>query len=212
MFVEVRTWLSAWYNMYAVMVLSAVTGLFGYEWIAWSKLSASDWGTWVGSIGTVAAFVGTIWLATTEKREARKQAIDRAVVAAAALGPRLQRIGDALNTVVDHLFDHTHQKKPIDYRTFADLIENAGTWTDEEILPLIILRHHVCTRLAGVRPIKQNVVREMRYLADNWTRSWVNDTLDKRQGAIAGDVVISRDIVRFATEACKSVVKQAVQP
>jgi hypothetical protein len=66
-------WFEPWYNKYAVITLSAVAGIFGYEWIHWRDWSPSDWGTWAGAIGTVATLVGTIHLATTETRRRTRQ-------------------------------------------------------------------------------------------------------------------------------------------
>lgn len=176
----------------------------------WQPMSISDWGTWVGSIGTVATLAGTIWLATADRREARKQANDRAIVAAAALGPRLQLIAGALDKSIQHFLDDPTAKQATDYKVYADLIEQAGTWTDEEILPLIVLPNHVCTRLAGIRPIKENVIKLIRHLVETYNYSWTQDVLPKRQGDIIAGLVRCRDVVQFAHEACASAVRKAL--
>jgi hypothetical protein len=201
----------------AIAIISAL-GLFAvhegvnalFQAHHWKSMSAGDWGTWIGSIGTVAALMMTIRIATAAKREAQKYANDRAVVAAAALGPRLQRIGDALQSVVENVLNES-QKTAAGYRSCADLIEAAGAWTDDEILPLIVLSEHVCTRLAGARPIMQNAVKELRLIAEPWPRTSGDEPFGERIGRIAGDLIICRDIVQFATNKCKAIVKNAIQ-
>lgn len=44
-------------NRFCAMVLAGALALGGYNWIGWSSLSASDWATWFGSIGTVTAVI-----------------------------------------------------------------------------------------------------------------------------------------------------------
>lgn len=44
-------------NRFCSIVLAGALALGGYNWICWSSLTASDWATWFGSIGTVTAVI-----------------------------------------------------------------------------------------------------------------------------------------------------------
>lgn len=202
------TWLNNPYVIGTLLLVSATTDLI--LWGLACDLSKADWGTWVGSIGTVATLLGTIWLATATKREERKQANDRAVVAAAALGPKLEGITAKFQTAVEFFLDHSKAKKPAAYFAYANLLEDAATWTDDEILPLIVLPKHVCTRLAGTRSIVQNTIIDMRYLANNWQRLSADDDLASRQGTIAGNLVMCRDVMQFAIAECRTILQKAM--
>ena len=50
-------------------------------------LSASDWATWVGSIGTVGTLIGAVWIANTEARRRNNEDLMGATVVAAGLTP-----------------------------------------------------------------------------------------------------------------------------
>jgi hypothetical protein len=214
MFSKIREWLRPWYNIYAVMVLSAAAGLGTYEAVPWAKLDSTGWGTvgtWAGSIGTVATLIGTIVLATADRRAARRQAHDRAVLAAAALTSRLKIIADSLQIAVEHFLDDSSRKEPVDYRMYGKVLEGHGTWTDDEILPLIVLPKHVCIRLAVIRAEILEVTRKMLNLADNFAYSWIQDTLNERQAEIVSSLIKSRDTLQFAVMECESAVKNAVR-
>ena len=75
------TTLTKWLNnlyLIAVLLAAGVTTdviLIGLA----CDLSKSDWGTWVGSVGTVLTLVGTIWLATAAERKRRREQLDLAI-------------------------------------------------------------------------------------------------------------------------------------
>jgi len=81
-----KEWMGHWYNKYAVIASVSAIVLAAYEGIPWCRLSPSDWGTWFGAIGTVAAFLGAIGVAywTWNKGQIAKLD-DREVVAQAIL-------------------------------------------------------------------------------------------------------------------------------
>lgn len=58
----------------------------------WEPLSASDSGTWVGAVGTVGAFVGTIWLSLEGERKNRRHKIDLARLAGRDSGSGHQQL------------------------------------------------------------------------------------------------------------------------
>jgi hypothetical protein len=100
---SMKEWLDTWYNRYAILMLFAVLGFVAYSGIGWRGLSASDWGTWTGAIFTGLALGGTIWLATTETRRRKRAEYLNAVVVAAGLAPRIERITNDLRVFIAHL-------------------------------------------------------------------------------------------------------------
>jgi hypothetical protein len=176
----------------------------------WEKMSAAEWGVWAGSIGTVATLIGTIILATADKRAARREAHDRAVVAAASLGPRLSSLHQILNNFIENLRDDKFEKTQIQYASMAILLKAKHLWTNDDILPLIVLPGHVCTRLAGGRTLFEQLVSDMEDLAQTWSHSYVQEQLYTRQGKILGNMIACREIVAFAAGECKNAVRSAL--
>lgn len=80
----------AWYTKWAIMVMAALAYVAGQNLINWSGLTASDWGTWIGAVGTVTTLAGTIHLATTETRRRKREEETKANIVASALAPRVQ--------------------------------------------------------------------------------------------------------------------------
>jgi hypothetical protein len=118
----------------------------------WPQLGASDWGTWVGSIGTVATLGITIWLATDASRARRNEQLNLALVTTAAFNVRLRNIVRALENARTTLENPLDQ--PEDTRVmFADnsqRIDDHDLWTAEELVPLVCLPNQLAARLAWI--------------------------------------------------------------
>ena len=62
----------AWYDKWAIMVITAAVGLAGYEGIPWCKMDVTIWAYWVGAIGSISAIAGSFAVARFQAREASK--------------------------------------------------------------------------------------------------------------------------------------------
>jgi hypothetical protein len=116
----------------------------------WQPMTISDWGTWVGSIGTVGALIGTIWLATAEQRRRHRESMDLATLAAASLLLRLARMTGTIQRVLNVLEAERPQGVATNYRYCSETLAKADRWTNEDLLPLIPLRNHAAANLALV--------------------------------------------------------------
>jgi hypothetical protein len=207
MLAELFTYLrSTWYNKYAVLILAAAIGLGAYQSINWSGLTPSDWGTWVGSIGTVFTLIGTIWLATAEKRKQRRQELDRAFVAATSIDLKLQKMLETLQSSVDYFADEPGDTGYF-YSVMADIINDETLWSDEEILPLIALSDRVCARLASARSLIRESAHKMTELAETGTYSFVEQSKEERDAEIFALLIRSRDGVSYCLEQCRHFTK-----
>jgi hypothetical protein len=187
MFSEIRAWLQPWYNKWAVMVLSAAIGLGGYEWICWSKLTPSDWGTWVGAIGTVLTLMGTIYLATAEARQREKQSMLLARLHSAALASRIASAHGMIMGIARMLgIDGpvTLDQRVADY--CCDNLSKITLWSIEEIIPLAPLPDNTAANLVKAAINIQAAVRNVNSIRmllpetyPGFTDGLVNDTLVK---------------------------------
>jgi hypothetical protein len=147
-----KHWLDHWYNKYAVMALTAALCLGGYEAINWNGLSASDWGTWVGAVGTVATLAMTIWLATDASRTKRDEQLNLALITAAHFKVRLRNVVRALasaRVALETPLDQPDDPRSMFGESFRRFDDN-DLWAAEELVPLVYLPNQLAARLAWI--------------------------------------------------------------
>lgn len=79
------------------IALGALIGMLLFAWhvegaTPWAEMKAADWGVWVGAIGTIATFIGTINLATNETRRRTRQENLAAEMHGVVLSSRLAHV------------------------------------------------------------------------------------------------------------------------
>jgi hypothetical protein len=124
---------------------------FLFDHHGWKTMTAGDWGTWIGSIGTVGALLGTMWIATTESRRRRSEEVLRANITAAALAPRVELLANQLRAFRDNLMFENLEGAP--YRSPAEeAIYILGITylpaTTEELMVLAALENGFASKLA----------------------------------------------------------------
>jgi len=113
-----------------------------------SELSKSDWGTWVGSIGTVLTLVGTIILATAGERKRRQDELELAVIVAAEFILRIPNMQSRLMTIACDLERTRNGSYGEIYQECFTQIKVANVWDAASLKPLVIVPDHAAARLA----------------------------------------------------------------
>lgn len=190
-----------------LLIFIAMTGLAGYNWIAWSCLTPSDWAAWVGAVGTVGTLIGTIWLATAADRRRRREECSRAVIAAHALQLRITSAWSIAREVKESL--ENESIRGFQYAAVADWIEGAALWTDEEVLPLMVLPRNVAAELVATRDLLLDCARA---LGSNNPRKTINParSLDIERNTIRnlGHIDESFDMI---TSECKNYLQRTMR-
>jgi hypothetical protein len=140
--------MNTWHGKYAALVLTAVGGLCAYNWIGWAKLTASDWGTWFGALGTLGALIGTIWIATFQERKKAEDARELAILVAIGLDIRLVGILKSLEGIHHGFGEDYEEREAPRFRAYAEELDRAGNWSMSEIVPLVALGNNIASRLA----------------------------------------------------------------
>jgi hypothetical protein len=135
---------------YAALALAAAVGFAGYNWICWSALTAADWGTWFGAVGTIGALIGTIWLATRESQKRHHDEMAFATVAAASLLFRVLHISSSLQCAIRLLDVESGIVTSPNFAACARSVQNLNLWTTADITPLVCLGHDVAAKLMMV--------------------------------------------------------------
>jgi hypothetical protein len=128
----------------------------------WQPMTISDWGTWIGSIGTVATLIGTIWLATSAERRKRQEDLGKATVAAARMAVRIPVIQSSFSTVRAFLANTVFDGDPrLDYAAAARHMQDTGTWSNADVDPLI---HMSGGRVAMLEMTRSRIELVCKYL------------------------------------------------
>ena len=158
--------MDTWYNKYAVIVGGALVGFFAYDLIAWKKLDAAAWATWVGSLGTVGTLVGTIYLATSQARELNREKLTVARLLASNMYLRLvhaESLINGLNDIVDKC-EKRGEETPRDLEFALELVDKVEIWKTDELIPLAVLPNNLAAKLVTVAA-QLNVVRKILVMA-----------------------------------------------
>lgn len=111
------------------------------------NLTKADWGTWVGSVGTVGTLIGTVWIATSERRKREAEAHSLASITASAILFKLMEIRKALHACCDALASPLENPWST-MRICASVIGEAQMWTTHELALLALLPNHLATTLS----------------------------------------------------------------
>lgn len=118
----------------------------------WQPMTISDWGTWVGSIGTVATLIGTIWLATESERKRRREELDKATLAAARMLVQIPVIRASFTTVRSFLIHSLFGTDPRpDYIQAAKILQDTGTWSVADVDLLVHLPGQTAAKMEMTR-------------------------------------------------------------
>lgn len=116
-------------------------------------LSKSDWGTWVGSLGTVLTLLGTIWLATNAERKRERESKILARLHSASMLLRLIKAKAQLGNAFQVL-DHSYQtQNELTIEQIGDMhyrLDSIQNWHVSDLVPLAPLPNNTAVKLAQV--------------------------------------------------------------
>jgi hypothetical protein len=104
---------------------------------------------WIAAIGAIAAFAGTIWIATSERRRRFREERDLATLAAANVYDRVGEAFVAISKIAGYL-DSGRDQSSEDRHAMLTVLNRLKLWEQAEILPLVRLPDHIGTRLQRV--------------------------------------------------------------
>lgn len=164
-----RSWSVEWYNIYAVVVLAAALLVAAYNLLNWRAWTPSDWATWVGSVGTAGTLIGTIWLASSETRDRRRQERTVALLTLASLRPELERAFNDFQLLQFGVSPAGPDDFDGNYRgPMVEELLSLKLWTADELKDLHALPDDLALRLAHVLGEVSRIAIELKQ--ENWVR------------------------------------------
>ncbi|MBW3512898.1 hypothetical protein [Janthinobacterium sp. NKUCC06_STL] len=129
----------------------AVVGLASLVTLGvWCGLNKTDWGTWVGSVGTVGTLIGTMLLATSERRNRSRQEFALAQVTAASFAERIRVLRHLLEQSIEALKVCENDIFKADFAGLYRTIDDIRIWSPAETIPLITLPGKVAMKLSAL--------------------------------------------------------------
>lgn len=164
---KIQEW--AYTFLVAAICLLALIGVLLFAWhfedvTPWQRMTAAEWGVWVGSIGTIGALVGTIWLATSETRRRVRQEREAARLLSTSIKVRIAFTIGSLAGVAD-LLERMIKAKTFDRKTLQichTQLEQVEDITVADTIPLIALNDHTATFVVSAATVVrglQNISR-----------------------------------------------------
>jgi hypothetical protein len=109
---------------------------------------------WIGALGAIAAFAGTIFLATAETRRRNREEMTRARLQASALTFRVKHVvlvAKELTSKIEPFYDEADAEKCLAFCNFVkEKLTALQLWTVDEIAILAPLPSNTAERLAQV--------------------------------------------------------------
>ena len=107
---------------------------------------------WVGALGTIGAFAGTIWIATSDGRRRRQEAIDLAILTCLSISHDLEWLLENL-AVIDSLATGQDVFNTPQWHSFADQLCLRSAWPDHQLAALVCIGGRAAQQMALVVPL-----------------------------------------------------------
>lgn len=141
---------------YGLIAMSAAIALAGYEWINWRCLTTGDWAAWVGAVGTIAAFAGTIWIATGEKRDRMRRERSKAYIQAHLAAIQLAELRKRYKSYVEALQNAKDKQRA--FEIISEHLKEAYIFNIDDLCDLICLRENISRDFSILLSIHQTAI------------------------------------------------------
>jgi hypothetical protein len=112
-------------------------------------LNKSDWGTWVGAVGTVGALIGTIWLAYGETRRRERRELLIAELHAEEILVQVVKLRASTRALsADSTGVLVTSTDPRILNWCIDHVKKLEAWQVEELIPLTAMSTNVAVNMA----------------------------------------------------------------
>ncbi|NVE01248.1 hypothetical protein [Massilia sp. BJB1822] len=193
-------------SLFSWLIWAAIgcyVGFFGGGFYYTPPKSSADLAAWAGAIGTIAAFVGTVVLATRQSREKQRTERNLAALVAAGVLPGISEAIHTLQWVEAELSTPPIGHAPSLYLNYSSRLKLLCPWDAQLIQPLAILANDVGYHL--------EFARSRIVFAQTITEQWAS-TGALVEGAVLDHIVRSLQSARRSLEIARNECKQITPP
>lgn len=187
----------------ALLIVGVITDLI--LWGLESDLSKSDWGTWVGSIGTVLTLIGTIYLATSDTRRQHARELRLGQLHAVSISARLLHVVariDGVKTLLEHVANQDPSRRDLLEECNFQVLEIEG-WGPEDALPFAAFEGDIARAIVHLGAVL-TAIRQLTKIAVQVPRT--DDDLRGQAANILPVVIEARRIARAIRVAADEIV------
>ncbi len=189
---------------YATLVSLAICALLAYDRVAWNSVDGATLAGWAQAIGSVAAIVVAMWLATREDRRRSSEAMSLAVVTGAALIFRLTVASGLASKPLTSFARMARFDGPAStFKTAHEQLAAIDIGTLSEVNALIPLPNHAAYKLAGAQDRLQAVRHMLKRVSEN--DEFLQDSEHRKQQAETFHWMLSelRDLLGEVHKECE---------
>ena len=148
----------------AVGVIVVLMIGFGVAFIIWPEMKSQDAAAWLAAVGTLLAFAGTIWIATSERRRQTQESETAGLVIAIALAERVIFAASNMLATSNSLkrMGEINDVATINQCIFG--LNSIHLWSPEEIFGLTKVHSHFALQLAATACEIKIIIQLLRNL------------------------------------------------
>jgi hypothetical protein len=140
-----------WITWLCALILACAIALALYELVPWSLLPKPDWGTWIGSLGTVGTLLGTVVLANRQTAQKREADLNLAALVSVEILPKVFAAKFVVGQV-RRLISMSYSPKQIYDATGSNIkLADLCDWEAKTVVPLVVLPNHAAFHLENAR-------------------------------------------------------------
>ncbi|MYM67498.1 hypothetical protein GTP45_11735 [Pseudoduganella sp. FT55W] len=149
------------------MISAGAIFLAAYNLISWSTLTAADWGTWFGAVGTIGAIIGAIYIAGAQERWRHRDAMIAAKICASS--NLLQLAGTRADVKEAAAWFERCSKEDLEIRiflAFGDVLAESIPLNQEELIRLAPLPKNCAFKIAAAQDRVRIAIRLIRSVGE----------------------------------------------
>jgi hypothetical protein len=140
-------WLT-WFRWATLMIALSGACYYGYRTTPWSCMDATVSAYWVAAIGTTGTLIGTIWLATEEKRERSRRELDLALVVCGGIILKISEIQVKVDAVGKGLLETVAGERD-NVEWSAEILADLPEIEIRDLAALVVLPDNFATKVAA---------------------------------------------------------------
>lgn len=140
-------WLT-WSRWASMMIALSVASYYGYRATPWSCMDTTVSAYWVAAIGTTGTLIGTIWLATEEKRERSRRELNLALVVCGGIILKISEIQVKVDAVGKGLLETVADERD-NVEWSAGILADLPEIEIRDLAALVVLPDNFATKVAA---------------------------------------------------------------
>lgn len=135
-----------------LLIVVCMIGIAGYKWLPWASLTERQFPAWLAAIGSIGAFAGTIFIASSQERFRRHEKMLAAKIGATGMVLRAARMHSQTLHAAEWFGTFSREDGDLDrFVSFKNFLSDIPVWKQEELVLLAPLPKACALKLAAAQ-------------------------------------------------------------